>query len=185
MARSEETEHGQAGRGDALPASPVGFDDFYRETFPLMVATLRRRSHLDEAAAEDVAQDTFTTLLQQWERVQTASNPTGYALVAARHRSIDLQRKFREVSLDVDALLEFVPDAAAEHALADVELMRTLGRSLVHLSPMQRHVFYLHYQFRLASREIADWLGITPATASVHLHQARKRLRVHLIGDDS
>ncbi|MFD8370152.1 RNA polymerase sigma factor [Streptomyces sp. NPDC059688] len=185
MTRPEETEHGQAGRGDALAASPVGFDDFYQETFPLMVAALQQRSHLDEAAAEEVAQDTFATLLQKWELVRAATNPTGYALVAARRRSIDLRRKFREVSLDLDALLEFVPDADAEHALAAVEQLRALDGLLGLLSPMQRQVFYLHFHFGLESREIADRLGITPSTASVHLHQARKRLRVHLINNDS
>ncbi|MDX3844955.1 RNA polymerase sigma factor [Streptomyces europaeiscabiei] len=178
MTRSEETEHGQAGRGDALPASPVGFEDFYRQTFPLMVATLQRRIHLDEATAEEVAQDTFATLLQKWELVRAAPNPTGYALVAARNRSIDLRRRFREVTLDLDAILEYMPDA--EDAIAGVEQSVALEGLLVHLSPMQRQVFYLHFRFGLESREIADWLGVTPSTASVHLHHARKRLRVHL-----
>jgi RNA polymerase sigma-70 factor (ECF subfamily) len=55
--------------------------------------------------------------------------------------------------------------------------------ALKRLPPKQRAVFVLFYLEDRPTTEIADLLGVAPATVSVHLHRARRKLRT-ILGDD-
>ena len=55
--------------------------------------------------------------------------------------------------------------------------------ALKQLPPKQRAVFVLFYLEDRPAAEIADLLGMAPATVSVHLHRARRKLRA-ILGDD-
>jgi RNA polymerase sigma factor (sigma-70 family) len=63
-----------------------------------------------------------------------------------------------------------------ERALAVMLALRRLTRR-------QRAVFVLFYLDDRPAKEIAELLGMAPATVSVHLHRARRRLR-SILGDD-
>jgi RNA polymerase sigma-70 factor (ECF subfamily) len=60
------------------------------------------------------------------------------------------------------------------HADTVTALVRTL---LEDLPPRQREVFYLADLEELAPVEIADRLGLEPATVRVHLFRALRKLR--------
>jgi RNA polymerase sigma factor (sigma-70 family) len=70
----------------------------------------------------------------------------------------------REASYEID-------DRAADVMLA-----------LKQLPPRQRAVFVLFYLEDRPGREIAELLEMAPATVSVHLHRARRKLRA-ILGD--
>ena len=55
--------------------------------------------------------------------------------------------------------------------------------ALKQLPQKQRAVFVLFYLEDRPATEIADLLGMAPATVSVHLHRARRKLR-SILGDD-
>lgn len=64
-----------------------------------------------------------------------------------------------------------------EQAVAVVQALQQLSRR-------QRAVFVLFYLDDRTTYEIGESLGMAPATVSVHLHRARRRLRTILGGDD-
>jgi RNA polymerase sigma factor (sigma-70 family) len=80
-----------------------------------------------------------------------------------RRRTVALEEPASSYEIDVGAL--------------DV-LMALRG-----LPSRQRAVFVLFYLDDRTTREIADVLGMAPATVSVHLHRARRKLR-SILGDD-
>lgn len=73
-----------------------------------------------------------------------------------------------------------LPDVASPREQRANELVSLLGR----LPPNQRAAIVLHYYADRPVREVAAVLGVTPATARVHLHRARRRLRELLEGPD-
>jgi RNA polymerase sigma factor (sigma-70 family) len=58
-------------------------------------------------------------------------------------------------------------------------------RALKDLPHRQRAVFVLFYLDDRPTAEIAGLLGMAPATVSVHLHRARRKLRLILGGHDA
>jgi RNA polymerase sigma-70 factor (ECF subfamily) len=69
---------------------------------------------------------------------------------------------------------ETVPHPDSEHD--------ELYRALASLPGNQRAAVFLRYCHDLSAREIADRLGISPATVRVHLWRGRQRLRAMLEG---
>lgn len=91
---------------------------------------------------------------------------------AARHQAQQL-----EDTLVDDGL---APERAGE--LTDVRA--GLKRAIAELSPGQRAVLVLRDVYGWSNAEVARELAITPTTAKVRLHRARKRLRT-LLGEAS
>jgi RNA polymerase sigma-70 factor (ECF subfamily) len=73
-----------------------------------------------------------------------------------------------------------VPDLADTAAGQVQELLELLR----HLSRNQRAAIILHYYADRPVREVATTLGMSTATAKVHLHRGRKRLKELLEDDD-
>lgn len=73
-----------------------------------------------------------------------------------------------------------VPDLADTSSGQVQELLELLR----HLSRNQRAAIILHYYADRPVREVATTLGVSTATAKVHLHRGRKRLRELLEDDD-
>lgn len=73
-----------------------------------------------------------------------------------------------------------VPDLADPSSGQVQELLELLR----HLSRNQRAAIILHYYADRPVREVATTLGVSTATAKVHLHRGRKRLKELLEDDD-
>ena len=89
---------------------------------------------------------------------------------AARHQAQPLE----------DTLVDegMTPERAGELT----EVRAGLRGAIARLSPGQRTVVVLRDLYGWSNAEVARELGITPTTAKVRLHRARKRLRV-LLGE--
>jgi RNA polymerase sigma-70 factor (ECF subfamily) len=122
----------------------------------------------DYARAEEVAQDAFVRLLENWRKVSRYDRPGAWVRrVALRLATRSAKRESRLVSLD-----QAWPAVARETRPLDLDLIRAV-RSL---PPRQRAVVALHYLDDLPVNEVADVLGCSVSTASVHLHRARVKL---------
>lgn len=73
------------------------------------------------------------------------------------------------------------PETSYEMDEAVVDVLLALER----LPRRQRAAFVLFYLDDRPTSQIAELLGMAPATVSVHLHRARRRLRTILGGDDA
>ena len=69
------------------------------------------------------------------------------------------------------------PDEAVDHRLERRETAELVARFFNELAPRQREVLELVDLQGLEPSEAAEALGVSPSTARVHLHRARRALR--------
>jgi len=113
--------------------------------------------------AEEVVSEAFTRYV---ERSGSVRNPRAWLYRVALHlASEELKRRRRRATPQ--------PGAEAPPPEELVAVLDALGR----LPPKQRAAIVLHYRLDMPVREIADVLDISVATAKVHLHRGRNRLR--------
>jgi len=127
--------------------------------------------------AEDIAQDAMLKLWGIKEDVRSEAHAKGAMGSIAKHLCIDLFRKRKTVSMDV-----WPSDKSPSHyAPPDVEVEnseneRWLQERLKALPSNQYQVLYLRQVEKKTTDEIAQIVGITPASVSVLLSRARKQM---------
>jgi RNA polymerase sigma factor (sigma-70 family) len=123
----------------------------------------------DRELASDAAAEAFARALKVADQIL---DPAAWVWrVAFRIATADLR--------DADRRLQALPTGSYE--IDD----RPLGVlvALHQLSGRQRVVFVLYYLADRTTEQVAELLGMAPATVAVHLHRARRRLRT-ILGDD-
>jgi RNA polymerase sigma-70 factor, ECF subfamily len=124
----------------------------------------------DADVASDAAAEAFAQALG---RGLALHDPLGWIWrVAFRVAAGELQR--RRVS---DNRLPEIADPRGERASELVSLLQRLPRN-------QRAAIAMHYYADRPIRDIAEALGVSPATARVHLHRGRRRLKQLLEDED-
>jgi RNA polymerase sigma factor (sigma-70 family) len=147
--------------------TPEEFTWLFRREYTAVVWSANVVLH-DYARAEEIAQDAFARLLENWRKVSRYDRPGGWVRrVALRLAVRAAKRQSRLVSLD-----EAWPAASSDHPSFDLDLLAAIRQ----LPPRQRAVVALHYVEDLPVNEVADILGCSVSTASVHLHRARVKL---------
>lgn len=128
---------------------------------------------------EDVAQDSLVKLFERIDRYDSRRPFAPWLRVLVRNCARDSLRKRRESGKMVEL---------SEHRDPSKNLDMQTGASLVlkafsSLTRRQRQVIELCDRQGLTPTEAAAGLGITPSTARVLLHDARKRLRLKMLED--
>jgi RNA polymerase sigma-70 factor (ECF subfamily) len=149
--------------------------DIYGEA----VYGMARRVLLDQALAEEVAQDTFLAL---WRRPGAfdASRGSLQAFLAgiARNKAIDAVRKEESARRSKDALIAAAEEPSANASEDEyVEERHEMLAALRELSDVQREAIVLAYFGGRTYREVADELGIPEGTAKTRLRDGLTRLR--------
>jgi RNA polymerase sigma-70 factor (ECF subfamily) len=121
--------------------------------------------------ADDATAEAFTECLRQWATIR---DPAAWVYrVAFRNASRELAHNRKLVPLS------YAPELGESQATELYDLMYCLRE----LSKHQRAAIVLHYQLDLPVADVARVLGISSATAKVHLHRGRRRLR-QLLADE-
>lgn len=150
------------------------FDQLYAR-YSQKVFNLCYRFTRDRHEAEDQLQEIFMRVLDKLGGFRGESSfATWIYRLATNHL---LNFKARRGNRP-ETGLESLPEAAAPSA--DVPLALALERVVGQLPEGFRHVFILHDQEGFTHEEIADMLGIEPATSRSQLTRARMRLRESL-----
>lgn len=158
---------------ERVDGTDADYTAFFRAEFPAVVRTLTLILR-DPARAEELTQDAFVQLLRHWPRVSDYDQPYAWVRrVAIRlaMRAVRRRRLISFVTLDVLAI-------AAAPAASRIDLSDAIGR----LSGSQRAAIVLHYFEDRPVADVAAILGCAEATARVHLHRGRNRLR-ELLGE--
>ena len=143
------------------------FDTWYRETAPRLRLFLR---HLlvDEQAAEDVMQETFT---QIWRRPQRfdpdRGSPRAYLFGVARRQAADWRRKQKAVDE-----IEFDPPAPSR-----VEMASMVTEAFSRLTLEHRTLLWLREVEGQSYEELAMILDVPLGTVRSRLFAAREALR--------
>jgi RNA polymerase sigma-70 factor (ECF subfamily) len=142
------------------------YETLYRESAPALWRALYGFTGGRRQIAEDALAEAFARAI---ERDRGIRQPLPYLYrTAFRLASAELQRERRRGGDPTDLVAIEVPDL--------VDLIRALET----LPTNQRAAVILHDEEGYSAREVAQLLGISPATVRVHLHRGRKRLRESL-----
>lgn len=158
--------------GGVVPKGSEGLDEeLYREIAP----GLWRAIYVYAGARRDIADD---AVAEAFTRAIEARGPI-------RDPKAWLYRvAFRTASAELRKAPTNPLKSELTQASADPDDVAPVLEALTQLPPNQRAAMVLHYRLDLSVRQVADAIGITPATVKVHLHRGRNRLRELLQGDD-
>lgn len=148
----------------------AGFPAFFRNEYPSIVRELTLMLG-DKDSAEQIAQEAFTRLYVHWPKVSNYERPGGWV----RRVAIRLGVRFRRPRLVPISLIDREPSIETPDGL-----VLDVRQAILRLSRTQRAAVILRYYRDLPVELVAQDLGCEEATAKVHLHRAREKLRVLL-----
>jgi RNA polymerase sigma-70 factor (ECF subfamily) len=153
----------------------VHFEQFYRVTYPRVLAYARSmasREDADDAVAEAYA------IAWRRQRDIPRSAELGW-MIGVTRRVLANTRRSRRRAGALHALLDRQPQAPGPDPADRVE-DGELRAALLALSPLDREAVILTAWFDLPSADAAQALGITPAAFRMRVARARRRLRAAL-----
>lgn len=129
----------------------------------------------NKADAEDIFQTTFLRFYASRTLFKNAEHEKAWLLRVCINACKDLQKSAWHTKVSA------MPD---EFDVSDMNTRKdatpqeeALDEAMQGLSPEQRTVVHLHYFEGFSTGEVAQMLGIRPATARSHLHRARIAMR--------
>ena len=133
----------------------------------------------NKADAEDVLQTTFLRYFASEKEFTDVSHEKAWLLRVCINACIDLQRSAWRTKVSAMPENFDVADKAAA-LYGETPQERAVSKAMETLSPEQRTAVHLHYFEGYSTGEIAQMLGIRPATARSHLHRARIAMKKEL-----
>jgi RNA polymerase sigma-70 factor (ECF subfamily) len=166
----------------AAEGDEAAFDRLVRRIHPRLVRwALVKTTEVDDA--DEVVQRTLVRMYRALPGFRGDSRVTTWAYRIAANVWLDMQRARKSRSRVEEPLMDDMehsaaattprPDARVERG-QEADLLR---RFLADLAPRQREVLELVDLQGLAPSEAAAAMDVTPSTARVHLHRARRALR--------
>jgi len=156
-------------RGDARSRPAHDLERLFHEEAPGIWRALFAYTGGSREIADDALAEAFARAIANGTPIRRPV-PWLYA-VSFRIAAAELRRRRRTTGEVVDA-----PTVDAPEVAPVIDALRQL-------SPNQRAAIVLFYEVDLPVAEVARRLGISSATARVHLHRGRNRLR-ELLGSE-
>lgn len=161
--------------------------DQFAELFARHFADLHRYAarRLGDAAADDIAAETFLAAFRQRDRYAADRGPVrGWlfgiaANLIGRHRRAEVRALRTWARAGTDPLTECHSEQVADRVSAGALGPRLAG-VLARLSPGDREVLLLVAWGELSYDEVAAALGIPPGTVASRLNRARRKVRAAL-----
>ena len=138
-----------------------------------------RRRVADPRDAEDILQDVFSELVEANQLLMPIDHLSGWLFQVARNRIIDLFRRRKPESLELEDLLPS-PDAGPDALMARAALLDELEAAIAELPPEQRDVFVAHELHGRSFKEMAAAAGVSVNTLLSRKRYAVLRLRERL-----
>ena len=135
----------------------------------------------DTDEADDVCQDAFLSALKRIGQLRDEARFKSWFLSIVRNGSLNaLSSEARRSGPTLDDLPELSDRGETGREIELKELEETLENALEELTVTQKDVFRLHDIQGMNHGEIATNLGISRGSSRVHLHMARRALRMRL-----
>lgn len=151
------------------------FRQLYRDHYRRVLAYALRRT-TSRSDAEDVVAETFLVAWRRFEELPDDDTVVAFLFGTARRVLANLHRGGRRRKRLTTKIELVSPGTAAPGADSSVGELEDLERALAALSPDDREILLLAAWEELPHAQIAEMLGIKPATVAVRLHRARRRL---------
>lgn len=154
------------------------FAEFVSRYLFAITKFIRRYFH-NHAQVEDIAQDVFLKVWQhaaQWQ-VKTNGSPRAWLYRITYNRCIDLLRKQKPATEDVDNLVSHL---TPEKILMDDAKQAQFKHAMAQLPERQRTALYLCTYQGLSNKEAAETLAISIDALESLLSRARRKLHEQL-----
>lgn len=146
-----------------------------------MLMKTARAICFDSQNAEDVLQETLIDVYQKWEKIRSHENPEAYVIRVMISKHVDLRRKWARKRQEKETTLDLPQEVLQIADQSDDVLQRLLVQSaLKSLTPMQRAVLVLTYEYGFLLREVAQVLEIPLGTAASHLARGKAAVAAHV-----
>ena len=166
------------------PINDPFYDEQYHHAFKAWYSLLCNYCYFlinDYKAAEDIVQDLFVHLWENWERMKTIDSIKGYLFKSVKNRSINyLKQQSKVKSIDpMDNILDFFSNSklpVASEMVENKELETIIEKAIVQLPSRCRTIFMLKRAEEMSNKEIASHLNISVKTVEAQMTIALKRL---------
>lgn len=130
---------------------------------------------VDNATAEDIAQDAMLKLWAIHDSLPSDSNMVALAVTTARNLAIDRMRGNRK-AIPIDALKDNEATAAADSQFERKDIEQWLDGKMAKLPPTEHIVLRMRQVEGRSNQEIAALVGISPDSVKTLLSRARKKM---------
>lgn len=130
----------------------------------------------DPQEAEDAAQESFWRAYQAIRRYDRSRPFATWLLSITAHYCIDLQRKRRLPTMEIeDWMEEVLPDHTPdpERMTGEKEEKERIQKMLAELNPQDRAAIVLRYWYEFSEEEISQSLQLSVSAVKSRLHRAR------------
>lgn len=130
----------------------------------------------DATAAQDVHQEVFLAIWRRWHRFNGQVNWNAYLYRTTVRKALEHARQARALPFVSEQPERPDGGPRPDGPLRTAELQQKLAQCLAKLPKRQADVFVLSRMEGYSHEQIAELLGCSRKTVSVHLHRAVKRL---------
>lgn len=127
----------------------------------------------DKALAEDIVQETFCEVLDQFEKFCKHPNQKGWLVKAAGYKMKEISRKMNSkelVPLQEDIIQPMKNDIGYEMKELDIVMSEVFDEN-------EREYFLKYYLRGYSVKELADMEGVTENNMRVRLYRLKEKLR--------
>lgn len=135
----------------------------------------------------DVVQDLFVQIWANHTTLPEVQSVKAYLMVSVRRQLLQrtaIQQRFEPLPDDLSQ--PDLGEPSRETQLIDCETKNTIseriGKAIEQLPPRQREVIFLKYYSDLGTQDIADIMGITPASVYKLIYKAIDNLKEQSVG---
>ena len=161
-------------------AREFAFTQWVNERQPMLIRAARGIC-FDKQLADDVLQEALADVFKRWDKIKDHENLEAYAIRVMISRHADMRRKIRRTHNDRDLGLDQIADIATHADESEDLAQRLLVQSAIKsLSPAQRAVMMLHYEYGFALREVAKVLDIPAGTVASHLARGKAAVATYV-----
>ncbi len=139
----------------------------------MLIATARGIC-IDTQIAEDVLQEALADVFRRWEKIKDHENLEAYTTRVMISKHADMSRKWNRKSRENE--VELTEALALVHMGQEYESVlesMMIQQALKSLTPMQRAVMLLHYEYGYTLKELSRVLKIPTGTAASHLARGK------------
>jgi RNA polymerase sigma-70 factor (ECF subfamily) len=160
---------------------PPSLDDFYRDEFGRVLATVIR-SIGDFHVAEEAVQDAFAAALTRWPDEGWPDNPRAWLVATARNRAIDALRRtgrFEKIRVELGHVAESSEDMpeTSDNAIPDERLRLVFTCCHPAIAPDARVALALRTLCGLSTEAIAHAFLVPVPTMAQRLVRAKRKIQ--------
>jgi RNA polymerase sigma factor (sigma-70 family) len=146
-----------------------------------MLMAAARRICFDNQNADDVLQEALLDVYKRWAKVREHPNLDAYVIKVMVSKHADLRRKWARRQVEREISWEYLNGGISIGDRSDAIAEATsVQMALRNLSPSQRAVLTLTYEYMMPIKEVAEALDIPVGTVASQLARGREAVASYM-----